>query len=461
MLASAYLILLFIIPFVEIIRKKESIMDFLTLFNIYYLLWYALPGFILAIDLKNAITWDHWYNMRFHTNNLETAVAIFIGYFLIVTSFYSKLAQENGQKVIIKSRKISSIYSYAIFLCLFAMLALYIATLQFGGILAAITNSSASRAGIESKGDLGFFTRFTSAATFACYILLAYLSTKNIGQGKFGKLFWFITSFITAFTSFLTKAGRFNIIAFLLGFYQIYVVINKKIPWITSIIFVFTMSLFLLYGKNFFFSLSAMPDGLDAVIQKFNESIAGSNKESFNFYEFMNNFYYTNFSLDTALTNKNYDLRWFSDIIYGFLSLIPKIFLGGVKSPQSILYYNSVYILGPDDAVGAAVPTGILAFGIYSMSWPGLIITCLIYGWLGGFLQAILNKHLNSIFWMPHFYTIVAQLWATFMTSDPETFLQGDFMSLTSCSFLVFIGCKFYITKPVRKSNWQKNQDIK
>jgi hypothetical protein len=458
MLALVYLILSFIIAFLEITRKKETLMDFLTLFNIYYFLFYVLPGLILAIDLKNAITLDHWSNMRFNTNNVETAFAIFIGYLLIVASFYSKLARKYGQNIVIKFRQSSIIYIYAIFLCLFAMLALYITTLPLGGIFAAIAKSSAFRAGEESSGDFGFFTRFLSAATFACYILLAYyVSTKNYTQGRFPKLFWFIVSFITAFTGFLTKAGRFNIIAFLFGFYQIYILRNKKIPWITSIIFIITMSLFLLYGKPLFASLSALPDGLDAVIERFNELNTSGNREGFDFYEFMNNFYYPLFSLDTALTKDGYELRWFSDIIYGFLSLIPKVFLGGVKSPPSILYYNSVYILGPFDSEGASVPTGILAFGIYSMWWPGLVIICLFYGWIGGLLQTILNKYLNSIFWMPHFYTIVAQQWAIFMTADPETFLQSQFMLLISCCFLLLIGCKFDTSKPVRKYFHQKD----
>lgn len=457
MLVLVYLVLSSIILFLEIIRKKETIMDFLTLFNIYYFLFYALPGLLLAIDLKNAITLDHWSNMRFNTNNVETAFAIFIGYFLIIGSFYSKLAKKSGQNIIIKFRQSSTIYIYAIFLCLFAILALYIATLAFGGISTAIAKSSAFRAGEESNGDFGFFTRFLSSATFSCYILLAYVSTKNYGEWRFPKLFWFLVSFITTFLGFLTKAGRFNIIAFLLGFYQIYVLRNRKIPWITGMILIVVMSLFLLYGKSFFASLSALPNGLDAVIELFNDLNRSGDREGFNFYEFMNNFYFPLFSLDTALTKNGYDLRWFSDIIYGFLSLIPKVFLGGVKSPPSILYYNSVYILGPFDAEGAAVPTGILAFGIYSMSWPGLILICLIYGWIGGFLQTILNKYLNSIFWMPHFYTIVAQLWSNFMTSDPETFLQSQFMILISCCFLFLIGCKFYTNKPVRKYFYQKD----
>lgn len=119
MLDSAYLILLFAIAFIEIVRKKSDKFDFLTLFNIYFSLLYVLPGFLLAFDFKNSVS-DIGLGISLYTNNIQTALAIFGGYFLVVIGFYAKTAQYWGKSIVIQARNNDLIVLvYAIFLLLF------------------------------------------------------------------------------------------------------------------------------------------------------------------------------------------------------------------------------------------------------------------------------------------------------------------------------------------------------
>ena len=67
------------------------------------------------------------------------------------------------------------------------------------------------------------------------------------------------------------------------------------------------------------------------------------------------------------------------------------------------------------------------------------MIVCLTYGWIGGCLQAIMEKHLEDVFWMPYFYALTAQVWVFFQGSDPESFFQSNFMLLVSSFLLVFV----------------------
>ncbi|AFZ05796.1 hypothetical protein Osc7112_1253 [Oscillatoria nigro-viridis PCC 7112] len=446
MLESVYLVLIVLIIIIEFIRKKDNEIDFLSMFNLAFILWYPLPGFLIAFDVQKAVGAD-WESVLANTNSWQTATAIFIGYFIVVKGFYSTSARTLGKKIVIKSRHSGIIFCYTIFLLLFSLASIQIYSSAFGGISNAITQGLAARSGWVSTGALGFFMRFLSGTGFSSYLLAAFVFEKNTGKHKLLKVVLFLGSVASALISFMLRAGRLNIIYYILGFYQIYILKTKKIPRISSAIFIIFTALFLFYGKNLFSSLSAIPDGFDAVIDRFNQSIQDNARdEGFSFYGFMSNFYYTVFSLDTAFS-KSYDLRWFIDILYGILSLVPDRLLGS-ESPETVLYYNTVFIVGSFDY---AIPTGFLAFGIYSLWWPGLVIVCLTYGWIGGCLQSTLEKHLRDVFWMPYFYALVAQIWVFFQGSDPESFFQSNFMLLAASFLLMALGSKILIVRRDQK----------
>lgn len=445
MLDAAYLVLLFIIPLIEIFRTKENKIDFLTLFNITFILWYVFPAFLIAFDPQNAVI-DVWLNIINYTNKIQTAVAIFVGYLFVIIGFYSRSAKKFGQRIVVRFCNNLRILGYAIFLLLFSAMSVYIYSSAFGGVVNAITQALAARSGAAETGSLGFFVRFLAVASFSSYLLCGFVFTKDIKKGKLLIIILFACSIVVALVSFLVRAGRFNVLYYLLGFYQIYILKTRKIPWVFSVVLVVFMVLFLFYGKNFFSSLAAIPDGIDAVVDKFNKSAEGSTDgEGFSFYRFMDNFFYAVFSLDTAF-GADYEIRWFVDLIYGFISLVPDRLLG-TESPDTILAYNTIYITGAFDY---AIPTGFLAFGIYSLWWPGLIIVCLTYGWLGGYLQSVMEKYTKDVFWMPYFYTVVAQLWAIMLTADPETFFQSQFILLISSTLLILMGTKISILRRQR-----------
>jgi hypothetical protein len=452
-LDSVYLILIFIIIFVELVRKKTVPLDFLTFFHIGFMFWYVLPAFLTAFDPDNAVG-DIWLNIKSDPNNLETALAVFAGYLAIVMGFYAKSAQKVGKQTIVKSRGHLLILIYTIFLLLFAWVSIYLYSAPFGGIGMAITQGLEVRGGQIETGELGFFIRFIGGASFASYLLVDFVLNREIKKIKLINLILFIISFLLAVISFMMRAGRLDVIFYFLGFYQIVVLKYRRIPWTFSIAFACFTALFLFYGKNVFASLAAIPDGLDAMIDTFNQSVEGSSQKSgFNIYAFMGNFYYPFFSLNVALSY-DYDMRWFLDLLYGAFSLIPDRLIG-TEPPQTILYYNTMYIAGRFDF---AIPTGLLAFGVYSFWWPGLIIACWVYGWLGGCLQAMLDKHLHEVFWMPSVYALTSQMWVNLQSSDPETFLQSNFIFLASIIFLLGVGAKFSVirdrsNKKLSKSN--------
>jgi oligosaccharide repeat unit polymerase len=449
MLEIIYLCLLVLILLIEFKRKKKTPIDFLTLFNIGYILWYPFPAFLTALNREYLS--GHWIiNLNYYTNNVQTALAIFLGYFLVVAGFYSSSAQKLGKKLIIKSRSSTSVFRYALLLLLFVYISILIFSAPLGGVSNAISRGLEIRSGRVNTGSFGFFQRFFSGASFASYLLAAFVFTKNSRKGKIFKIVVFFISVIITLLSFMLRAGRTNVIFYCLGFYQIYTIKSKKISLLTTSLCLILASLFLFFGKNLFFSLSALPQGIDAVVDTYNRSVeGGSANEGLNLFSLMDSFNYTVFSLDMAL-HQDYELRLFTDLYYGFISLLPSRLLG-IEEVHTILYYNSVFLTGGSEV---NIPTGFLAFGIYSMSWSGLIIVCLVYGWVGGYLQCLLEKHLKDVFWMPFFYPLVAQIWVLAQSADPETFFQSNFILLISSLIMLSFGAKVY---PLKSSFENKN----
>lgn len=440
MLETFYLCLLLIIPFIEIFRKKQNKFDFLTLFNIYFYILYPLPGFLLAFDFDNAVS-ELGLSISLYTNNIETALAIFIGYFVVLAGFYSKSAQRLGKKIVIKARtaNYSIVLGYAIFLLLISCGSIHVYSAQYGGLLNTVANTTLIRNSVLDGGSLGFFKRFILFSVFGSYLLCSFVFVEKIKKWRLFLIILFSLSVTIAFLAVTMTGGRAYVINYFVAFYLFALIKFKKNSRLNMIIVIIMAVLFLAYGKPFFYSLTALPDGFEAVISRFSDTVNNSSEEDLNFYSFMQNFHYPVHSLDVAFT-KNERLRWFSDFIYGFLSLIPDKFLG--TTPQeSVMHDNTQYIL---KNFASQIPTGFLALGIYSMSWPGLLIVCFTYGWIGRCLQSIFEKHIYEIFWMPFLYIVTAQMWMDFLGSDPETFLQVYFCYLTACFLLLPIASKVF-----------------
>lgn len=441
MLDSAYLVLLALIIFIEIFREKSGKFDFLTLFNIYFTLMYPLPGFLLAFDFINAAS-SLGLGISLYTNKLQTVIAIFAGYFLVVIGFYSSSAVNWGKKISLKPRYNNSVLIYAIVLLLFSCGSIYVYGLQYGSFINALSQASLIRAQAVEGGSLVFFKHFTLFSMPASYLLGAVVFFQKDRKLNFLFLFaTFIFSVVVAIIAITLTGGRGYLINYFLCFYLVYILKHKKISWLFNAVFGVFAVFFLFYGKVFFFSLTALPKGLNAVVNTFVDTIESGSGDSFSFYQFMYNFQFPVHSLEVALY-RDYELRWFVDIIYAIASLIPQRLLG-VVPPETIMSYNTRFIIGNNDF---SIPTGFLAFGVYSMWWPGLLIVAFVYGWVGRYLQTVLFKHLNLIFWMPFMYTAIAQIWMDFLSSDPETFLQGYFAFLTGIGLLFLLYSKISFT---------------
>jgi hypothetical protein len=441
MAALSYLGLLCFMVCLELIRPKKGKWDFLTLGHLMFSLAYGIPGFLLEADFNNGSLEMNMGRPYTHTTNPQTIWAVWVGYLLMLLGFYSKSARLLGKQVFIKAKKKKYVFEYGVGLLLFASVAIFVYGAQYGGVLNAIANITLirSNAGVDS-GPLVFVKHFMYCSLFASYLVAAFAFSPTTNKLlKFVFIVVFIFSVIVAFLASTLSGGRAILIYYFFGFYLVYVLSgNRILTWSTLPMFAFG-ALFLLYGKEFFWSLSAVPNGFDAVVDRFIE--AKNSKPSdgggSNIYQLMSNFAFPVESLDTAF-NEYYNFRLFVDWIYGVLSFIPeKVF--SIKKENSISFFNTQYRLGE---IGSSfeIPTGFLAFGVYSMSWTGLAIVTYVYGWIGRFVQTVVSRHINDNYWTKYLYVLTAQVWVDYQQSgDPRVFLVANFWYLTSLSiFLLF-----------------------
>jgi hypothetical protein len=458
MLALAYLGLIFFILFLEIIRRKDSSIDFLTLFHIFFVLWYPLPALVLDISSFGNVGLALTFDGSKYTSNIQTALAIFVGYFCVFIGFYSKSAVQFGEKIIIKSYSDKNIIVFAILLLLFGSVSIHIYSSQHGGLLNAVSQAMIIRSSTEANlegGNLLFFKPLMFFVFFSSYLLGSYIIFKPKKTNLF-LIFIFSITVVVSVLAAIIASGRQRVINYVLVFYLGYILKTKKFNLGLILPLLYFAILFILYGKALFFSLTALPDGLFAVVEKFLESLHDKSDSDFDFYTLIANFVYPIHSLDAAFNNK-YEMRLFVDFIYAFLDLLPDRLLG-TEPPKSLGEYNTFFIAKTNEY---AIPPGFLAFGIYSMSWSGLIIFCFIFGWLGRYLQTIFNRHLHSVYWMPFFYALTAKTWTDFCGSgEPQVFLISNFWYFISSVLLVFLLSKVSLARHHNQKNMEKKSRV-
>lgn len=451
MLAPAYLGLIVFIIFFEIYRKKSTVVDFLSLFNLGFLFTYPLSAFLLESNFGESRS-KLMFNSELYKTSIEAAIAIFAGYFLVVLGFYSTSSQKLAKKITIKACTDKTLIIYAIFLLLFSCVSIQIYSSQYGGIDEALSNTMLIRSNALESGNLVFFKHFVLFCNFSSYLLAALLFKSTSIKSRIFLWIILVVSVIISMLTFTLTAGRSNIIKYVVTFLLAYIIQHQKITFktfnkIIPLLFVFIF--FIIYGRTFFAVTGKITQGFDAVVDSFNYSVY-EESDRFDFYEFMANFIYPFHSLNVALT-KEYQWRLFSDFLYGIIAFLPEKLLNLTNLPKSISYDNTEYIVG---TVDYGIPPGLLAFGIYSMSWFGLIILCLIYGWIARYVQTILINHLQKISWMGFIYAITIQVWVDFtFAGDFEVLLIGNLWFLLASIPLIFMFCKVYIYPQNRHSN--------
>lgn len=408
MLSIAYLGLILFIVIFELTRRKDTLFDFLSLFHLFFILLYPLPGFFITSLASNYEVFDPHviklsvYDIQY---SIQVPIAIFTTYFLVIFGYYSPSAFKYGSIINITSRSNRTFWIITAGIFFLGILAVYIYSSQYGGIVEAIANANFIRTGSVERKALGFFIRLVYFNFFAAYLIASWLFVKkNQRKNIFLWLLFTLVMFSSLVSAFLVSARATMILAFS-NFYLAYILYKRKLALPILIPVLIVVILFIVYGKIFFYSLSGFSKGgYIEFITRFNQAINESNEQGSFMISLVKIFSYGFTSLYAA-SKEYYPLRLLADWIYGIGSFLPDRLLK-VTVPDTVSTYNTQFLAGDTDY---EIPAGFIASCIYSWSWVGVTVFSFAYGWLGRYLQTIIHRHLYKIFWFPFLYAAIAQ----------------------------------------------------
>jgi hypothetical protein len=441
-LSIAYLGLIIFIFIFELSRKKDTKFDFLSLFHLFFILLYPLPGFFITSLAGNYEIFDPHiillsvYDIQY---TIQVPIAIFITYFLVVFGYYSPSALKYGSIVNITPRSNIIFWIITTGILFLGLFSISIYTAQYGGLSQAIADANFIRSGAVKGQALGFFIRLVYFNFFAAYLIASWLFIKKNQRRNLILWLLFALAMSSSLVSAFLVSARATMILALSNFYLAYILYRKKFALFILIPVLIAVVLFIVYGKILFYSLSGFSEGgYIEFISRFKQASGESNEEGSFITSLVKVFSYGFTSLYAA-SQEYYPIRLLSDWIYGIGSFLPD-HLMKVNVPDTVSTNNTKYLVGDTDY---EIPAGFIASCIYSWSWVGVVIFSFTYGWLGRYLQTILYRHLYKIFWFPFLYVAIAQAWSDFFASgDPRIFLQANFCVLVSLLFLLVFGVK-------------------
>ncbi|NHC34195.1 hypothetical protein [Scytonema millei] len=448
--AIAYLIIIVSIVWFELTRKKVLRIDFVSIFNLFFVLFYAVPGFCLNFNFDFYSGEISEYAVSKFGKSIigstSVLLALVISYILIVTGFYAVPNHLPQRVSIAPSPKTNNRVFIAIVAgIIISFCSIYIYSSQYGGLVNALADADMIRAGAFEPPKYAFFLRFTNACLLSSSLLFSQLFIIKFKHWRSILYFLFGISCVLSIISGLLYAGRIWMILPILFFIVNYIDCKEKlgIDFYISIAIAFFISILVLqYGDVIFLSLRGLFDNS----QTFAEAIQAQSAERSTKFILAGEFEHPYISLGTALNvalTSKHDLRWFSDWIYGFLGLLPDNLIE-LELPDGVETYNTYYITGV--AEKKFVPAGLLAGAVYSAYWLGLAITTIVYGAIGGFIHKALLTNFNKHYFIPVLYVLISFAWGfTMLVYDPTSLFWDYFATflfilylLNRCSRLTF-----------------------
>ena len=448
MLSVLYISLIVFIILFELVRYKQKKFDYLTFFNIVFCISYPLPAYILYATTKSNLVSSILLGTTIDLNNAQVPLAIFCTYFFVTIGFYSKSSQRFAKNIRIENKyRDRLIIIFSILLLIISIASIYLYSSEYGGVISALSNAALIRSEVIEAGSVSFVKRFVFFSLFAAYLLAAILFIKRIKNYRLFLGVVFIISILTFIVSFMIIATRAVLVRTIISFYLAYIIRKGKVSASFMLIFIAVSSLFVFYGKEIFGSLTALPDGIDAVFDKFQYFIDTKDKEEFSLTELSGEISFPLSSIYAAV-NTPYEIRFFNDWIYGFASFLPDRLLDDLLNyqvPPTISFYNTFYLVKSNEY---EIPSGFISSCLYSFSWAGVIIFSFIYGWLGRCIDNVLNSGITNIYWMPFIYVAAGLVWADFIPyANPQIILHTHFWFFSSTLILFYIGTKISFVK--------------
>lgn len=412
------LIIVIAIPVFEIIRKREGKFDYLSLFNLIFILAFGVvPLYIYLFPDK--VT--HW-RVIIYSNITETS--FFIGslialmfYVLMVIAYYfsSKLM------FVIKTKKVSEniftltnnrnvLFKSGFLLFVIGGFSLLFYINLAGGLDAYINSGYSTRIqGQTIQHPLVFVRNFTPFLSVASFIFYATIRHSK-GTAKFLNIILFLLSFVGAILVAFHSGGRMNFFIYLTTFPLATLLYQNKIK-IRTILLVTAFFVFMVvYGRSF------LNPEAELKINNPNDGIINSVIREFSFP-------FVNVGRSFDLFPDYFNFRGgIPDVLTAIAGLVPQRIVNFDFLQRETVSQFNTSLYGP----GGEMPVDIVSFGYMSFGIVGVVMVALLFGTLLRWTENLFSYHKNLIGCI---FSIALMINLAFriMYGDPALFVNSVF----------------------------------
>ncbi|WP_350016676.1 hypothetical protein ABNK63_03235 [Rhodanobacter sp. IGA1.0] len=363
-------------------KKLVGLHIFALFYSISYFITPSVEHFLPAAMGDEAI-WAAKYNGG---NQFFTVVFVLLGYLVSVMAYRVTMRMRRIRERQPRDEKKPMLIF--VWLCLIlSTICIVVYSSQYGGLLAALKDAAMIRAGggddlLQTDGNFLFLKYLIPVSAFSLLGLVAL----KVEYGYSNAVLVIICT-IVVILGFLMMAGRNRFLGLGLALFILYfATLGPRAKFTPKrmliIIGAICVGYFvLLYGKQFFASMSA-----DSVSQAFEQRVA--NVGDGDNFKILQNFehHYASIGAADAYVYDLSGMRYFIDVVNAPLSILPTR-LVGMEKPVPISVYNTYMITGVYDS---RIPPGLVAFGVYSLGYLGVLLVMAVYGYLLALLDRAL-----------------------------------------------------------------------
>lgn len=437
MIGYLYITLGCIIVLFELKRYKETFVDYLTMFNIYFIGYYVVAPAVYNIFPGYVSRYERYVGSLQGT--FTAFILVTLAYFCVAVAYsrpfklgrFKSWKQEN----IVRKVKNEAVFfqSMSAVLLFIGVVALVLYSSMYGGVISTLTNAALIRdntfKATNSNSSIEFVSRFIICLQYFAYLVYAKYLNKQVNR------LTLLFALVMGALSLIIHAGRAAILTFMLVLiFSNYQLAQKKVKISSWIILGIGVMLGIVCLRPLLVSMSSLKDGFSVFLSEFIRRIS-SNSTDFNLKE--NMFQVTYYlehkyvSLETAISaisKGEYRFDFFRDIFAAAVAIFPSAILPFTK-PNSIDTYNTLLIKGSE--VGGIVPPGGVAFGYYALGGIGVIIFSVIVGIVGKRLEIYFDQYKDNGF-MIVLKTITMFVWV-------DLFINGELREWTLRYFVFLI----------------------
>lgn len=157
------------------------------------------------------------------------------------------------------------------------------------------------------------------------------------------------------------------------------------------------------------------------------------------------NFEHRVFCIPIAIEHATHlaDLRFFKEIPLGLVALLPNSW-GIVEEPEDIQVFNTVIIMGKEAAQSTMLPPGWIAYAIYCLQVPGVLVYGLFTGIAGGLLDKHLRPYVERHWIFLATYVLAMNLWVShFQGGDWINFYRNTIVELGVLFVMYHVGSRY------------------